>query len=258
MTSEPPSIKERSQDNPNHEPQTLKKGAGETLQRPRSSAQWPQRPQRPGQTHLIPRIVRRALCFSRCQASRPTGLIVLSGTCLTKAVITALIGHMIEFLIPDPSSREKGEQSRNQQKRGRRSGQLRRLPEAGPGRPRGFVAPRNGAAGDVSQAEHGSQQLFSAKQQGRAGGAWLSTPPPPPRCVRPHPSIRPRSPPGTGSDAATAPPHFQSGFPRCQWRGRGGRASLENATCFATFPCCARMGSQEGPPHTHALPVLLS
>lgn len=64
-----------------------------------------------------------------------------------------------------------------------------RLPEAWPGRPRGCVAPRSGAADDVSQAEDGGQQLISAKQQGRAGGggAGLSTPA---ACGRVPPSVQ--------------------------------------------------------------------
>lgn len=230
MTSEPLSIKERSQDTPNHRPQTLTKGAGETLQRDGLGGQWPRRP---GRTHLTPPTVRRAWRCSRGRASRPAGLIRARWDPSHEAVITALPRHFTAFLVPDASSGEEGNEGRTQQRLHHRGGwlgaaSLGRPPGAGPGRPRGFGAPRNRAARDASLR----------RAVGSRAELWVPVPAPHTRCVRPRPSVRPSTEP-SGDRVGRGSRHRRRGVAE-------GAASLDGAACFATSPCCARTDVTRG------------
>lgn len=239
MILEPLSIKERSQDNPNHEPQTLRKGAGETLQHDSLGVQ---RPRRPGRTHPMPQRVRRARRCSRGRASRPAGLIRAQRDLSHESRDHG--STMSLCCIPHP-------RPKLQTGRGREQNSAEGAPQ---GRPARGSLPERGLAGRVASAllemvlptallRVGSRQHVPAQQQGRAGGAGLSTPPPP----RAATSIRPSTEP-SGDRARRGSRDFRGA------RGVAeGAASLDGAACSVTSLCCAGTDITRAAAHTHTL-----
>lgn len=164
-----------------------------------------------------------------------------------KAVITALPCRFAAFLIPDPSSRQEGEESKTQQKGRRRGGRLGAASRSG-----AWPAAWLRRCSEWCCRWHFSEWAAGSTSppSSRAELGRRAQHPSPAACGHVHPTVH-GALWGQGQTR-------QPGFPRCPWCGRGG-GQPRRCRLLRDLSLLCWDGHHEGRhTHTHTGPALLS